>query len=145
MKPNWEDPYVIIWSGGRGNYTLDTSKRREVPRQWNTHHFKGTIHESNWYVSHKTQKVEQMGHSREQQPHLLQNIGQIGYSGEQLISPNGPLSLTYILQDVGQNMPLKRAIDTSPTSRRPNMLLSLTRPLQDIGQTYHSREKSTRF
>ncbi|CAL8082893.1 unnamed protein product [Prunus armeniaca] len=27
MKPNWEDPYVINRSGGRGSHTLDTMER----------------------------------------------------------------------------------------------------------------------
>ncbi|CAL9009863.1 unnamed protein product, partial [Prunus brigantina] len=40
MKPNWEGPYVISRSGGRGSYTLDTLEGKEIPRQWNAHHLR---------------------------------------------------------------------------------------------------------
>ena len=38
MKPNWEGPYVISQSGGRGSYTLDLIDGKEIPRQWNVYH-----------------------------------------------------------------------------------------------------------
>ncbi|XP_020421514.1 uncharacterized protein LOC109949767 [Prunus persica] len=38
MKPNWEVPYIISRSGGRGSYTLDTMEGKEIPRQWNAYH-----------------------------------------------------------------------------------------------------------
>ncbi|XP_020421432.1 uncharacterized protein LOC109949728 [Prunus persica] len=38
MKPNWEGPYIISRSGGRGSYTLDTMEGKEIPRQWNAYH-----------------------------------------------------------------------------------------------------------
>ncbi|XP_020421392.1 uncharacterized protein LOC109949701 [Prunus persica] len=38
MKPNWEGPYIISQSGGRGSYTLDTMEGKEIPRQWNAYH-----------------------------------------------------------------------------------------------------------
>lgn len=33
MKPNWEGLYMIHQSEGRGNYTLDTLKGKEISRQ----------------------------------------------------------------------------------------------------------------
>ncbi|XP_020412006.1 uncharacterized protein LOC109947048 [Prunus persica] len=38
MKPNWEGPYIISRSGGRGSYMLDTMEGKEIPRQWNAYH-----------------------------------------------------------------------------------------------------------
>ncbi|KAI5351583.1 hypothetical protein L3X38_004474 [Prunus dulcis] len=38
MNPNWEGPYVISQSRGRGSYTLDATNGKEIPRQWNAHH-----------------------------------------------------------------------------------------------------------
>ncbi|CAL8076673.1 unnamed protein product [Prunus armeniaca] len=40
MKPNWEGPYVISRSGGRGSYTLDTLEGKEIRRQWNAHNLR---------------------------------------------------------------------------------------------------------
>ncbi|CAL8131695.1 unnamed protein product [Prunus armeniaca] len=40
IKPNWEGPYVISWSGGRGSYTLDTMDGKEIPCQWNAYHLR---------------------------------------------------------------------------------------------------------
>ncbi|XP_020415572.1 uncharacterized protein LOC109948075 [Prunus persica] len=40
MNPNWEGPYMISQSGGRGSYTLDTMEGKEIPRQWNAHHLR---------------------------------------------------------------------------------------------------------
>ncbi|CAL2227389.1 unnamed protein product [Prunus armeniaca] len=40
MKPNWEGPYVVSLSGGKGSYTHDTLKGKEIPRQWNAHHLR---------------------------------------------------------------------------------------------------------
>ncbi|CAL9022511.1 unnamed protein product [Prunus brigantina] len=40
MNPNWEGPYVISRSGGRGSYTLDTMDGKQIPRQWNAHHLR---------------------------------------------------------------------------------------------------------
>ncbi|CAL2271861.1 unnamed protein product [Prunus armeniaca] len=40
MNPNWEGPYVISRSGGRGSYTLDTMDGKQIPRQWNVHHLR---------------------------------------------------------------------------------------------------------
>ncbi|CAL2270520.1 unnamed protein product [Prunus armeniaca] len=40
IKPNWEGPYVISRSGGRGSYTLDTMDGKEIPRQWNAYHLR---------------------------------------------------------------------------------------------------------
>ncbi|CAL8152789.1 unnamed protein product [Prunus armeniaca] len=41
MKPNWEDPYVISRSRGRGSYTLDTLEGKEISST-----FGDTIHET---------------------------------------------------------------------------------------------------
>ncbi|XP_020426547.1 uncharacterized protein LOC109950823 [Prunus persica] len=40
MNPNWEGPYMISRSGGRGSYTLDTMEGKEIPRKWNAHHLR---------------------------------------------------------------------------------------------------------
>ncbi|CAL9029568.1 unnamed protein product [Prunus brigantina] len=40
IKSNWEGPYVISRSGGRGSYTLDTMDGKEIPRQWNAYHLR---------------------------------------------------------------------------------------------------------
>ncbi|CAL8174060.1 unnamed protein product [Prunus armeniaca] len=40
MNPNWESPYVISRSGGKGSYTLDTIDGKQIPRQWNAHHLR---------------------------------------------------------------------------------------------------------
>ncbi|KAI5343386.1 hypothetical protein L3X38_011262 [Prunus dulcis] len=38
MKPNWEGPYVISRSGGKGCYMFDTIEGKEISRQWNAYH-----------------------------------------------------------------------------------------------------------
>ncbi|CAL9025533.1 unnamed protein product [Prunus brigantina] len=57
IKPNWEGPYVISRSGGRGSYTLDTIDGKEIPRQWNAYHLRQYYPFSFQNVSstHKTQ------------------------------------------------------------------------------------------
>ncbi|CAL9019626.1 unnamed protein product [Prunus brigantina] len=57
IKPNWEVPYVISWSRGRGSYTLDTMDGKEIPRQWNAYHLRKYYPFSFQNVSstHKTQ------------------------------------------------------------------------------------------
>ncbi|CAL8168130.1 unnamed protein product [Prunus armeniaca] len=44
IKPNWEGPYVISRSGGRGSYTLDTMDGKEIPWQWNAYYLPNDFH-----------------------------------------------------------------------------------------------------
>ncbi|CAL2260095.1 unnamed protein product [Prunus armeniaca] len=56
MNPNWEGPYVISRSGGRGSYTLDTMDGKQIPRQWNVHHLRNFSFQ-NVLSAYKTQAV----------------------------------------------------------------------------------------
>ncbi|CAL8153080.1 unnamed protein product [Prunus armeniaca] len=46
IKPNWEGPYVISQSGGRGSYTLDTMDGKEIPLQCNAYHLRNVLRET---------------------------------------------------------------------------------------------------
>ncbi|CAL8105103.1 unnamed protein product [Prunus armeniaca] len=56
MNPNWEGPYVISRSEGRGIYTLDTMDGKQIPRQLNVHHLRNFSFQ-NVLSAHKTQTV----------------------------------------------------------------------------------------
>ena len=40
LAPNWEGPYRVKCSSGRGSYKLETLEGNEVPRTWNAANLK---------------------------------------------------------------------------------------------------------